>query len=78
MSETTELWMTLSQAREELPLGARPRKETVTRWAVRGCFGIRLRSRRIGKRLYTTALAVQEFLAAVEAATSPGSKSPTV
>lgn len=45
----------------------RPHPTTVGRWATRGVRGIRLETVRIGGRLYTSAEAVQRFVAALTA-----------
>ena len=44
------------------PDGARPSRQQLHRWASHGTRGRKLRTVRVGARLYTTASAVAEFL----------------
>jgi hypothetical protein len=66
----TDPYITFPEAAKLAVIGAGnlpPHLNTLRRWAQVGLCGIRLRARVRGSRWYTTASAVREFLAAVEA-----------
>ena len=57
----------LAEAFKHVP-GHRPHKMTPVRWALRGKHGVRLESKRVGSRRYTSKPAIVRFLGAVAVA----------
>lgn len=54
------------------PDGSYPTPQTVARWARRGCCGIRLEARRIGREWVTSREACERFSTRLAAATMKG------
>jgi hypothetical protein len=56
-------YITLSDAAKRLPTpnGRRIATSTLFRWATKGCSGVRLETRRFGKRIFTTLAALDAF-----------------
>lgn len=63
--KTAQNLISLEAARELLPVPTSI--ATLRRWAAVGVRGVRLRTTRVGKRLYCTAEDLAEFQAAVDA-----------
>jgi hypothetical protein len=62
MASSTESLLPVRQAlRQKLGVDVSP--PTIWRWVQRGCRGSKLKTQRIGKRLFTSAAAVDEFVA---------------
>lgn len=62
MASTTEALLPIRQAlRQKLGVDVSP--ATAWRWAKRGCRGSRLKTKRVGKRLFVTAADVDAFIA---------------
>ena len=61
MASSTESLLPVRQAlRQKLGVDVSP--PTIWRWVQRGCRGSRLKTQRVGKRLFTSAAAVDEFI----------------
>lgn len=54
------------------PDGSFPTESTVKRWIRRGCYGVRLEGRRVGRQWLTTVEACERFSVRLAAATSRG------
>jgi hypothetical protein len=61
MASTTEALLPVRQALKQ-KLGVDVSPATAWRWAKRGCRGSRLKTQRVGKRLFTSAAAVDAFI----------------
>lgn len=71
--------MTLVEAAgwRERRFGRRPNVATVWRWAIKGMRGVRLRTISLGRYRYTTASALERFIAEIsEVPPCPPRKSP--
>lgn len=66
IDHTSEELLTFSEAAAALP--DRPHVSTVHRWRMRGIKGIKLETIRIGGRRYTSAEALDRFIAAITSA----------
>jgi hypothetical protein len=62
MPMSTQRYMTMTEAACFVP--NRPHRSTVVRWATRGLRGLRLQTKKIGGRRYTTPAWIEEFVAA--------------
>lgn len=61
MASTTEALLPVRQALKQ-KLGVDVSPATAWRWAKRGCRGSRLKTQRVGKRLFTSTAAVDAFI----------------
>lgn len=66
--------LTLSQAARTLP--GQPHLSTLHRWRLRGVRGVKLQTRLVGGRRYTTSVWLQQFIEATTAA-ADGTPVPT-
>jgi hypothetical protein len=67
MTATTEIttpkdYISLGKAVKKFP-GPPPHTSTLTRWSNKGVRGVKLKTKRVGNRLYTTEAAIDAFLA---------------
>lgn len=74
----TDTVLSLSDAARWLPPvnGRRPHTATIWRWASKGINGIRLETARIGRRVITSAEALQRFTSALAERPTIESKAP--
>lgn len=61
INPTTESLLTVTQASQQIP--GRPHVATVWRWILKGLNGIKLGSVKVGGRRYTSAEAIESFIA---------------
>lgn len=77
---TNEQLLSFGDASKLLPPGSRPSYATWWRWHRRGVGGVKLETIRVGGKRYTTAEAMQRFIAALSARdrqdTFPANSSP--